>query len=60
MPTLKDVLVVLRELDVGIEEVAVPTFMYSYLVGEAERVASMEASDGDDDEQDDEENEGHH
>jgi hypothetical protein len=57
MPRLSDVLTALRQFDVSPEEISIPTFIYSYLVNEAQRIVENDNSEESDEDGDDTENE---
>jgi len=47
MRTLGDVLIALRRLDIGPEEIKIPRDIYAYIVGEAERILGEDEEEND-------------
>jgi hypothetical protein len=45
MPTLNDVLKALHQLEIDPSELQIPTFIYSYLINEAQRIADNDVCD---------------
>lgn len=45
MPTLRDALVALRRLDVGLEEIELPENIYHLIIQQARKIVAEEADD---------------
>jgi hypothetical protein len=56
MPTLRDAIRAIKAIDVEPSEIKIPNFMYSFIVGEAQKIADADVlagEEGDDDSDDD-------